>query len=739
MEEYIEQDFSLCLHGKKAPCALGCPFGLDVRELLQKLQRGSFGPAYNMLRTATVFPGLVCRLCPAPCERSCAGSLGRARLSIRKLEQSAVTFNRRRDPPRMGLPPQKQRVAVVGSGLGAAACALRLAERSYPVTVFCPEERLCASLADVLPREVIEEELALQFMYAPCEMVFSSDGGDVSALGEAYDAVYLADRREETPADGRLFFHPHGEDPLEQLQDGILAFGDILWFLQTGGRRQEETPEAIPEVRFAFRDVPPPVTPENGESFSRAEARAEAMRCQKCECSRCLDVCVLLRQCGMTPINLSRGVGTSVNLFEETQGHEAMREIASCSNCGLCGTVCPVGLDIGKMLLSARAALRKRGSLPPAHHEYWLRDFAFANSPEASLRILPQGGRCRYLFFPGCQAGGSDGRYVTMTYARLRELWPDTGLDLRCCGASALWAGDRESFRETLRAFQKRWEAMGKPTVITVCPSCTRIFREYLEEIPVTTVYQLPEFIERAPVARMTREMAVFDPCAGRDDPAMRQAVRSLAVQCRVIPGELDYAGDHAQCCSWGGHGYVSNPLYAETQARERAQADPRPYLCYCTNCRDIFAARGKEAVHALDLLLGINGGAPREAPTLSQRRVNRRRLRNQMIATYDLPDVPAKEGLDMPLYPTPEAARKMNDRMILEEELSRVIRECEEEDRYLLDADTGYRICHRKLGYVTYWVEYAWEEGKCVVRNAYSHRMVIRHENEETTEGGGT
>ena len=43
-----------------------------------------------------------------------------------------------------------------------------------------------------------------------------------------------------------------------------------------------------------------------------------------------------------------------------------------------------------------------------------------------------------------------------------------------------------------------------------------------------------------------------------------------------------------------------------------RAKEEELPYVTYCVNCRESFAGQGKEAVHILDLLFGLNGaGAP--------------------------------------------------------------------------------------------------------------------------------
>ena len=104
------QDGGKDRNGKAAPCSENCPFGLDARELVAKLQRGSFGPAYNLYRNAVAFPEIVARLCPMPCSRVCARSL-----KMGHLERAAIDFSRSREPARFSFPESEKRVAVVGA------------------------------------------------------------------------------------------------------------------------------------------------------------------------------------------------------------------------------------------------------------------------------------------------------------------------------------------------------------------------------------------------------------------------------------------------------------------------------------------------------------------------------------------------------------------------------------------------------------------------------------------------
>ena len=715
------RDFDHCLHGKTAPCSSVCPFSLDVREMVSKLQRGSFGPAYNLYRNAVAFPALASRLCSAPCGEKCA-----QRLQMRQLERSAIAFSRNQEPARLSVPDPGKRVAVVGASLGGLACALRLAQKRYDVTILEAESLPGGSVREVLPWDVIEGELKLQFQHAPCRYIPLTRITEPEKLASQYDAVYLASGTGFSEEKGNLFSDGTCQDTMAGLAAGLNTYQKILWYLQTGTRKKEE-PACHPSGGFQPEGSARPVIPAQVGAYTKAEARQEALRCTKCDCRLCIDHCVLLQQYGQSPLDLARDVGVSQNLFHETQGHAAMREIGSCTDCGLCAQVCPVGIDIGAVLLKARQTLLDKGELPQAHHEYWLRDMAFANGPEAAVCHLPEGGICDYLFFPGCQSGGSDPRYVSMTYERLRSVLPNVGLLLRCCGAPALWAGDKSLFRQLLNQIRDLWLEAGKPVVILSCPSCLRTFRTYLPEIPTQTLYELP-VLKPAGIGSY-ESAAVFDPCASRGNESLQQAVRKIARECNVELKPLMASGDAAQCCSWGGHGYCVNPLFVNQQVKQQIGQSDVPYICYCTNCRDIFAAKGKDCRHILDDILGINGGS-RPSPTVTMRRENRRILKKALASRYGLPMEAMKEIPNITLYTSPAVAEKLSADLILEEDLCQVIANSEASGHQLINPQTGHRIAHWKIGYLTYWVEFSCRtDGGYEIHNAYTHRMTIKHE----------
>ncbi len=74
-----------------------------------------------------------------------------------------------------------------------------------------------------------------------------------------------------------------------------------------------------------------------------------------------------------------------------------------------------------------------------------------------------------------------------------------------------------------------------------------------------------------------------------------------------------------------------------------------------------------------------------------------------------------------------PDAVQQlMEERLILVEDLQRVIEAAERTGYKLLKREDNRFIAHYKPSSVTYWVEYSPSGDGFVIHNAYSHRMEI-------------
>ncbi len=72
------------------------------------------------------------------------------------------------------------------------------------------------------------------------------------------------------------------------------------------------------------------------------------------------------------------------------------------------------------------------------------------------------------------------------------------------------------------------------------------------------------------------------------------------------------------------------------------------------------------------------------------------------------------------------DVRERLEQRLILTEDIQRVIEYAERTGRRLFNRETGHYLAYYKPTSVTYWVEYLPDHGAYTIFNAYSHRMEV-------------
>jgi glutamate synthase (NADPH/NADH) small chain len=142
--------------------------------------------------------------------------------------------------------------------------------------------------------------------------------------------------------------------------------------------------------------------------------------------------------------------------------------------------------------------------------------------------------------------------------------------------------------------------------------------------------------------------------------------------------------------------------------------------------CRDNFAGKGKRSYHLLDLICGDEDDPARKGPGYSQRHENRAKLKTRLLREMWGENV-VEEKEPYELIITPEVAQLMEKRMIMVEDMRKVIAHAESTGEKILDTTTGRFLAAFRPVSVTYWVEYSVEGTKIVAYDVYSHRMEVR------------
>ena len=754
-----------CVEEQAPACAASCPVHVDARAMLAHLAQGRFRQAYEVYARAIPLPSIISLLCHHPCESACLRAQAGDPLRIHLLERACVAFGRTDIPLRTQRPSKRGRVAIVGAGISGLTAAIDLYTKGHDVTVFEAAAallpRLCLLGEQTLPAAVIEADLArVPESRMALRLSETVDLTRLDGLLADFDAIYLApgngprpdlagwldlDDKQRPIVDPLTFAtsHPavfaggrlrHGDDgaPILSVHDGRYAALSIDRALQgaslTANRDNQGAYASRLYVDTSRHPAAPALPPDIGDAYGAEQAQKEAARCFPCHCLECVRVCPYLEHYGSHPKRYIREIYNNDSIVMGQ--HKSNRMVDSCMLCGLCAAVCPNQVSMADVCLEARQSMVDKGKMPPSHHEFALRDMAFSQGEAfALLRHQPGRRQSRYLFFPGCQLSASAPQHVLQIYAHLcATLEGGVGLMLGCCGAPARWAGREDLFAANLENLRAQWASFDQPRLITACSTCLRAFKD-LDAAPAVeslwTVLEREGLPPRAASAPPVSDYAIHDPCTARQETAVQDSVRRLLDRLGVAHHELGAPG-LGTCCGFGGLASFVNPEVADKVVDRRADEDPADYLAYCAMCRDNFARRGKRALHLLDLIFGAAADpAERADPGFSRRQENRARLKTELLRDLWQEATPTRAARP-DLSIADDVRADLERKWILEEDVRQVVRHAENGGARLIDPDSGHVIASYRPAAITYWVEYAIEDGRCVVYRGYSHRMEV-------------
>ncbi len=757
---------SLCIQEHAPACQATCPLHVDARGLLTALEQGDFGTARRLYEKTVPFPRILSHLCDEPCRAACLrGQVGEA-LRVADLERAALDYGAAGPAPRP-LPARDQRIAVVGGGLSGLTAAVDLARKGCAVTIFEAGDRL-GGRVQALPENILSRaDLAADFTVLDglrIDTRLNAPVEDAAALDElvgAFHAVYLGAGSGSADAWGLAMESDGGVqiDPLtaQTSREGVFVGGGLLrpgadWSpvvsMADGRRAATSIDRYVQQVSLtASRQNEGPYTtalytsldgiavleavPPDGarQGYTREDAIREAGRCIQCECMECVKVCEYLVHYGGYPKKYIREIYNNLSIVMGER--HSNRFINSCAVCGLCAEVCPTHLDMGAVCSEARRIMVGQNRMPSSAHDFALRDMAFSNSDKFAMsRHQPGTMASTYVFFPGCQLSASHPEYVEAIYDVLQgQLSGGVGLALGCCGAPADWAGRADLFAESLDAFRAQHEAMGSPALVLACSSCYQVFKTHLPDAELVSLwdvfdqYGLPESAYPA----VGGTISIHDPCTTRHEPHMHDSVRRIVTRLGYEIEELPLSREKTTCCSYGGQMWLTNRDLAQATVRRRIAESAADYVTYCAVCRDFFAAQGKRTLHLLDLIFGAEGDPAANGPGYSQRHENRARLKHKLLKTVWGETVAEQDDYEaIELHLSDEVRARLEDRLILLEDVQQVIAYAERTQARLVDPASGHVLAHYRPAAVTYWVEYAPEGEAFIVFNAYCHRMDV-------------
>lgn len=237
---------------------------------------------------------------------------------------------------------------------------------------------------------------------------------------------------------------------------------------------------------------------------------------------------------------------------------------------------------------------------------------------------LPEG--CDTAFFPGCSLPGIRPAQTKQMFHLLQKQFPGLGLVLDCCSKPSCDLGDTATFTKNNRRQLEHLRECGIQHLVTACPSCLQLFRQYGEGIHVSLAYSHLAKVKKVDGGALAKGKvcSVHDPCTVRFDPVAQEAIRDLIAFSGNSVVEMDHAGSNSVCCGEGGGTPFLDKGYAgHWQNIRKKEVGNRSLVTYCSGCT--ISLQSLEPVHILDLIFPLL--APKKIKTAGRVRPYLNRL----------------------------------------------------------------------------------------------------------------
>jgi len=360
----------------EGPCQVACPAHMDIPQMNRLIAAGKFEAALKLVKNDIALPGILGRICPAPCEGACHRKTVDASVSICLLKRFVGDENDLH--PFEPLPLTGKKVAVIGAGPAGLAAAYYLQLNGYQTVLF-DKNSLAGGLLrteakpEVLPIHILDKEIKT---ILDTGVVFEG-GKDINAsvfndIKNQYDAVIIATGVlvDEIRSWG-LATNTKGieanQNSYETSLKGVFAIGNSLrssrLAVRSVGQGKEvafsvsqyllgEEPKGEPRL-FNSRIgklLPEEISEYLKESvlqerissddirsngYTKEEAMAEAGRCLHCDC-RDIENCKLRDFSGRLGANQRRFAGNERKAMTKFFAHHIVYEPLKCIKCGIC-------------------------------------------------------------------------------------------------------------------------------------------------------------------------------------------------------------------------------------------------------------------------------------------------------------------------------------------------------------------------------------------------------------------
>ena len=259
-----------------APCKSACPHHVPVQAYVQKIAKGEYREAFDLITGKNALQNLCALVCTHPCEDACIRGSIDAPIKIRQLKRFVLEYGKQQGwkPAWANAEPNGHKVAVIGAGPCGLSCAAELVKAGYDVTVIERETTSGGALRYGIPdyaghKAVIEEEVE-NIKACGVKFVFNKHITDISELkSEGFEKVFAAvgtNKPVDTALEGedaRAFLHKVNSGVQPAVSERVVVIG--------GGFA------AVDAARCAVRLGAKNVTLLNPNSFSKRSGEQETL------------------------------------------------------------------------------------------------------------------------------------------------------------------------------------------------------------------------------------------------------------------------------------------------------------------------------------------------------------------------------------------------------------------------------------------------------------------------------
>ena len=182
-----------------APCKSSCPHHVPVQAYVQKIAKGEYKEAYDLITGKNALQNLCALVCTHPCEDACIRGSIDAPVKIRELKRFVLEYGKAQGwkPAWAKAESNGHKVAVIGAGPCGLSCAAELVKGGYEVTVFEKEATAGGALRYGIPnymghKAILEEEVE-NLKACGVNFVFNKAICNADELkAEGYEKVFAA-------------------------------------------------------------------------------------------------------------------------------------------------------------------------------------------------------------------------------------------------------------------------------------------------------------------------------------------------------------------------------------------------------------------------------------------------------------------------------------------------------------------------------------------------------------------